>query len=124
MEATKSEHVFLTVNGIDLYISEVLLDYIYPRAFLCYNHLNAVYLFYEIEADNTHTMWLAVKITSETCQDIMDKRIPLQQPFKTTEIPNILGITQTYETSSVTKSFDVADLIKKLPEDPVFAENT
>jgi len=123
MATTRSEQLFLTVNGIDLYISEVLLNYGYPRVFFCYNHLNATYLFYEIEADNTHTTWLAVEITPETCQGIMDKRIPLQQPFKTTEMPNIFGITQKYGPSSVTKSFDVADLLKKLPKDPVFAEH-
>lgn len=123
MAKTGSEQLFLTVNGIDLYISEVLLEYGYPRTFLCYSHLNATYLFYEIEADDVHTTWLAVKITPETCQGIMDKHIPLQQPFKTAKIPSIFGITQTYEPSSVTKSFDVADLLKRLPENPVFSEH-
>ena len=60
------ETIFMKIDEIGtLTIYDVLLSYIYPRVFVCMDEFECRYLFYEIESDDDHDIWLVTKLKKQ-----------------------------------------------------------
>lgn len=70
----------------ELYITDVLLIYIYPRYFICDNEVKEKYLVTEIEIDVDKepgiSRWLIKKIDEQKYQEIKSKKCSIQEPFR------------------------------------------
>ena len=68
----------------NLYIYEVLYNYIYPRIFIVTNDANDKILMYEIMNEYKHQekdLWIAVPIGEETYDGLMKGLISIQDAF-------------------------------------------
>lgn len=64
---------FLNIQNFgDLYIESVLLQYTFPRIFICEDDSRKKYLFYEISENTSHDKWLVKEINMVDYQNIIN----------------------------------------------------
>ena len=121
--------VSLPVLG-NLYIKDILLYYIYPRAFVCENDKGAMYLMYELaDINNTDDtdVWLTVIITIDEFYKLVNCEVSIQDIYNL--YPNdtfLIKKDYTTDTAEVLHLHDMPEAPKyweQLPDkEPLFAE--
>lgn len=121
--------VSLPVLG-NLYIKDILLYYIYPRAFVCKNDKGAMYLMYELaDINNTDDtdVWLTVIITIDEFYKLVNCEVSIQDIYNL--YPNdtfLIKKDYTTDTAEVLHLHDMPEAPKywkQLPDkEPLFAE--
>ena len=106
----------------DLYLYDVLLSYIYPRVFICEDSNKDKYIFYEVSSKDNKDVWLVAKISDEDCCSLAEGKKAIQTVYE--DRTDLFSVTKTYGQSkdTVEISPDVSELVKKLPEKPVYSE--
>lgn len=121
----KEKEVFMQVKELgDLFLYDVLLSYIYPRVFVCEDKYNCKYLFYEVSSNDNKDVWLVAKLTKNEYYSLVDGKTPVQQPYKNKSVYDVFSVSKCYGDSDnrIEIVNDGKDWIKKLPKNPVFAE--
>ena len=110
----------------DLCIYDVLLNYIYPRVFVCEDEFGCKYLFYEMENQKNIDIWFVTKLSQSTYYDLIDKKISIQKVYSKSKIQNLYEIKKIYGDgdNNDTVEVNVGDnkWISELPKDEVFSE--
>ncbi len=122
---TNKEPFLSTKELGNLYISNVLLTYIYPRAFICVDKYSTKYLFYEMESLDNLDTWLVCKIRKQDYHDLLDKKKPIQSVYKQSPKNNLYSISILYDSSdTITISNNTKALLELLPIDDIYLEDT
>lgn len=115
----------------DLYIKEILLYYIYPRAFVCENDKGTMYLMYELadinNTDNTDDtiVWLTVIITLDEYYKLVNCEVAIQDIYNL--YPNdtfLIKKDYTTDTAEVLHLHDMPEAPKyweQLPDESLYA---
>lgn len=108
----------------DLYLYDVLLEFIYPHVFVCEDLFNSKYLFYEMSSDQDRDVWLVTKISNREYYDLIDRNKSIQDAYNGKSGFNLFSITKIYkeEEDLIELSLESKEWMKKLPENPVFSE--
>ena len=108
----------------DLFLYDVLLEFIYPRVFVCEDSFNSKYLFYEMSSDQDKDVWLVSRISNTEYYDLVDRNKSIQEAYRGKSGFNIFSITKYYNDDKdiIKLSLDVEEWLKKLPVDPVLSE--
>lgn len=117
--------IFMQVKELgDLYLYDVLLEYIYPRVFICEDIFNSKYIFYEVSSNDSKDIWVVARITKKEYYSLVDRKKSIQKVYDKKKGFNLFIITKTYEEEEdiVELSLDAKDWLKKLPKEPVYAE--
>ena len=127
------KEAFCFISSLDglgnLYIKEVLLYYIYPRAFVCENDKGTMYLMYELaDINNTDDtdVWLTVIITLDEYYKLVNSEVSIQDIYNL--YPNDTFLIQKDYNTNISKVLHLHDMVeaseywKQLPKEPVFAE--
>lgn len=119
-----NKDIFAYVRELEyLYIHDVLLEYIYPRVFVCEDMFNNKYLLYEVSSENNKDIWLAAKISENEYHSLINSRNPVQKAYEKKTGTDLFMISIQYgEKDSVELSFGVSEWLNKLPTDPIYAE--
>lgn len=113
--------IFMSTDKFgDLYLTDILIEYIYPRAFICENNKGESYLFYEINSTEYGDTWYVVKIHESLLQRIKDSSISIQTAY--THADNEYFVYKDYSNDNVSVGPAPAGAIGSLPKAPVFAE--
>lgn len=114
----------------DLRIKDILLYYIYPRAFVCENDKGTMYLMYELadinNTDNTD-IWLTVIISRLEFWELVNAKVAIQDIYYLYQ-NDVFLIKKDYttDTAEVLHLHDMPEAPKyweQLPtEEPLFAE--
>ena len=106
----------------NFYLCDVLLEYIYPRLFICENDNNRLFLLYEISSQQNRDIWLAKEISEEERESLLNKKISLQESFQKDSSKNFL-LAKTYGEKDKDEIIaSTENTLEKLPEKPVFAD--
>jgi|GEM_PF-2552018 len=117
--------VFMRVEELgELYLYDVLLEYIYPRVFVCEDVFDGKYLFYEMSTKEDRDVWLVTKITKKEYYSMVDRKKAIQTSYEKKRYPQLFSIIKQYgeEKDRVELSKETKNLIAKLPKEPVFSE--
>lgn len=119
-----------SLDGLgNLYIKEILLYYIYPRAFVCENDKGTLYLMYELaDINNTDDtdIWLTVIITPDEYYKLVNCDVSIQDIYNL--YPNDTFMIKKDYTTNISKVLHLHDMVeapeywKQLPTKPIFAE--
>lgn len=113
----------------NLYIKEILLYYIYPRAFVCENDKGTLYLMYELaDINNTDDtdIWLTVIITPDEYYKLVNCDVSIQGIYNL--YPNDTFLIKKDYTTNISEVLHLHDMVeapeywKQLPTKPIFAE--
>lgn len=119
------KEIFMQVKELgDLYLYDVLLEYIYPRVFVCEDIFDSKYLFYEVSSKDNRDTWIVAKVTKKEYYSLVDRKKSIQKAYEKKSGYNLFTITKSYgeEEDIIELSLDVKEWEKKLPKEPVFAE--
>lgn len=119
------KEIFMQVKELgDLYLYDVLLEYIYPRVFVCEDIFDSKYLFYEVSSKDNRDTWIVAKVTKKEYYSLVDRKKSIQKAYEKKSGYNLFTITKSYgeEEDIIELSLDVKEREKKLPKEPVFAE--
>ena len=119
------KEIFMQVKELgDLYVYDVLLEYIYPRVFVCEDIFDSKYLFYEVSSKDNRDIWIVAKVTKKEYYSLVDRKKSIQKAYEKKSGYNLFTITKSYgeEEDIIELSLDVKEWEKKLPKEPVFAE--
>lgn len=119
------KEIFMQVKELgNLYLYDVLLEYIYPRVFICEDIYDSKYLFYEVSSKDDKDTWLVAKVSKKEYYALVDRKKSIQKAYVKKTGFNLFSITKTYgETEDVVElAFDAKELISKLPKNPVYSE--
>ena len=119
------KEIFMDVKELgNLFLYDVLLEFIYPRVFVCEDIFNSKYLFYEMSSTPNKDVWLVSKISKEEYYNLIDRKNSIQKAYEGKSGFNIFIITKIYkeEVDLIELSLDVDEWIKMLPVNPVFSE--
>lgn len=113
--------VFLRTRDFGrLYIDIVLLEYIYPRVFICTNSKKMFLLFYEMDSDNSGNSWFVCVIDKNTKRDLINKRISIQSAYKNANEDDLYAIENFDNIVNIHKEYK--KMLKKLPKKDVYSE--
>ena len=120
--------VSLPVLG-DLRIKDILLYFIYPRAFVCENDKGTLYLMYELaDINNTDDtdIWLTVIITPDEYYKLVNCEVSIQDIYNL--YPNDTFMIKKDYITNISKVLHLHDMVEapkyweRLPKEPLFAE--
>lgn len=120
--------VSLPVLG-DLRIKDILLYFIYPRAFVCENDKGTMYLMYELaDINNTDDtdIWLTVIITPDEYYKLVNCEVSIQDIYNL--YPNDTFMIKKDYITNISKVLHLHDMVEapkyweQLPKEPLFAE--
>lgn len=121
--------IFLEVPEIGtLYLSDVLLLFIYPRGFVCKTGNDENYLLFEL-ADNNNDdigIWMTVAISKVELFNLKEQQVSFQQIFETNK--NNVFLIKHYYQNETTRKVELQDLANRddywnqLPKKPLFSE--
>lgn len=120
--------VSLPVLG-DLRIKNILLYFIYPRAFVCENDKGTMYLMYELaDINNTDDtdIWLTVIITPDEYYKLVNCEVSIQDIYNL--YPNDTFMIKKDYITNISKVLHLHDMVEapkyweQLPKEPLFAE--
>lgn len=120
--------VSLPVLG-DLRIKDILLYFIYPRAFVCENDKGTMYLMYELaDINNTDDtdIWLTVIITPDEYYKLLNCEVSIQDIYNL--YPNDTFMIKKDYITNISKVLHLHDMVEapkyweQLPKEPLFAE--
>lgn len=120
--------VSLPVLG-DLCIKDILLYFIYPRAFVCENDKGTMYLMYELaDINNTDDtdIWLTVIITPDEYYKLLNCEVSIQDIYNL--YPNDTFMIKKDYITNISKVLHLHDMVEapkyweQLPKEPLFAE--
>ena len=127
------KEAFCFISSLDglgnLYIKEILLYYIYPRAFVCENDKGTLYLMYELaDINNTDDtdIWLTVIITPDEYYKLVNCEVSIQDIYNL--YPNDTFMIKKDYTTNISEVLHLHDMVeapeywKQLPTKPIFAE--
>lgn len=124
--------VFLEkVPGIGtLYLTDVLLFFIYPRGFVCKTGNDENYLLFELaDKDNNDIgIWMTVDISKDELFKLKDQQISFQKIFETNK--NNVFLIKHYYQNETTRKVELQDLANRddywnqLPKKPLFSERS
>lgn len=123
--------IFLEVPEIGtLYLSDVLLFFIYPRGFVCETDNSKSYLLFELadEDNNDIGIWMAVAISKDELFKLKDQQISFQKIFETNK--NNVFLIKHYYQNETTRRIELQDLANRddywnqLPKKPLFSERS
>ena len=100
--------VFMHIEELgNLYFSEVLLHFVYPRCFVCRDNADSRYLFYEMHSGSDKDTWLVTRLGDDDYKDILQKRKPVQEAYRSRTAPYIFSVTRTYgDTDTFSLDYD------------------
>ena len=118
------ETIFMKIDEIGtLTIYDVLLSYIYPRVFVCMDEFECRYLFYEIESDDDHDIWLVTKLKKQEYYSLVDKERPVQYIYRKATGINLFAVAKHYDQDDrIEYISDGSKYLQQLPKEDVFAE--
>lgn len=112
----KIKEKFLEIEDIgQTYITNVLLFYIYPRAFVIEDNKGNMFLLYEWVDEES---WYAIQISDSEYSKILSKELSLQDAFTGKQSFIIKGINDKYFTEKANDS----ELLNMLPKYPIYKE--
>lgn len=123
----RDDEIFMHVKELgDLYLYDVLLEYIYPRVFVCEDIYDSKYLFYELDNEDDKDTWIVTKVTKKEYYSLVDGKKAIQKAYKNKNNYDLFTISKSYgkEEDIIRLDYDVNEWIKKLPKEDVFAEKT
>lgn len=106
----------------NFYLCDVLLEYIYPRLFICENDNNRLFLLYEISSQENCDIWLVKEISGEERESLLNKKISLQESFQKDSSKNFLLVKTYGEEDKDEIIANAENSLEKLPKKPVFAD--
>ncbi len=118
------KEIFMHVKELgDLYLSDVLLEYIYPRAFICKDVSEDKYLFYEVSSKDNKDIWLVAKVTEQEYRELLSQKMPIQKAYKSEN--DVFSISKVYgnREDKIELAFDAETWLDKLPKKLVFSES-
>lgn len=93
---------FLTLRDIgDLTLFDVLINYDYPRVFVCEDVFNTKYLFSECESEENYDRWIVQKVSLSRYIQIKTNKISLQKSFINSEEKKYYKVTKNYVNDEV-----------------------
>lgn len=107
----------------NLYIYEVLYNFIYPRIFIAINDADKKFLMYEMVNEHGHKeqdLWLTVPVGEETYDGLMKGLISIQDAFLYRIFCFCIIYDYIGENGSI--SYDAEDFINKLPVKPLYVK--
>lgn len=109
-----NQNIFMHVDELgDLYLYDVLLEFIYPRVFVCEDLFNSKYLFYEMSSDQDRDVWLVTKISNREYYDLIDRNKSIQDAYNGKSGFNLFSITKIYKEE---EDLIELSLIKRMDE--------
>lgn len=113
----KIKEKFLEIEDIgQTYITNVLLFYIYPRAFVIEDDKGNMFLLYEWTDEEN---WYATQISDSEYSKILSQELSLQDAFTSKQSFIIKAINDNYFVEKA----DVSDLLNMLPKYPIYKED-
>ena len=104
-----------------LYLTEVLLDYCYPRVFICEDIEKREYLFYETVVNEALAYWLVTQINKEEHESIMNRKASFQSIYnKEGKKPFIIKKIYGIVDGDYIEVDGVEEHLKRLPARPVY----
>lgn len=120
------KEIFMEVKELGtLYLYDVLLEYIYPRVFVCEDSFGCKYIFYEVSSRDNKDIWLVARISKKEYYSLVDRKKIIQKAYEKKTGFNLFSIFKTYGDNEdfIELSLNNTDeLIKKLPKKPVYAQ--
>ncbi len=119
------KEIFMYVKELgNLYLYDVLLEFIYPRVFVCEDSFNSKFLFYEMSSNHDKDVWLVSRISKLEYYDLIDRKKSIQKTYDGKAGFNLFSITKNYKTDGdeIELSLNAKEWIKMLPSEPVFSE--
>lgn len=119
------KEIFMYVKELgNLYLYDVLLEFIYPRVFVCEDSFNSKFLFYEMSSNHDKDVWLVSRISKLEYYDLIDRKKSIQKIYDGKAGFNLFSITKNYKTDGdeIELSLNAKEWIKMLPSEPVFSE--
>lgn len=106
----------------NFYLCDVLLEYIYPRLFICENDNGKLFLLYEISSQENRDIWLVKEIFEEERESLSNKKFSLQEMFQNDSDKNFLLVKTYGETDKDEIITNAENTLEKLPKKPVYAD--
>ena len=122
----KRNDVFLKTKEFgDLYFKDCLLNFEYPRAFICKKlDSNELFMFYEMESNGSSDIWLMVGISNDEYWNIANRVVSLQDIYRNKPVNDLCTVINLYlpddDETMITR--DGVKWLQYLPKEPVFAE--
>lgn len=120
------KEIFMEVKELGtLYLYDVLLEYIYPRVFVCEDSYGCKYIFYEVSSRDNKDIWLVARISKKEYYSLVDRKKMIQKAYEKKTGFNLFSISKIYGDNEdiIELSLNSTDeLIKRLPKKPVYAQ--
>lgn len=104
-----------------LYLTKVLLEYCYPRVFICEDTKGQEYLFYETCVNEAMAYWLVTQINKEECESIINRESSFQSIYnKENKKPFVIKKVYGIVDGDYIEVDGVEEHLKRLPVKPVY----
>lgn len=115
--------VFISVEQIgDLFLQDVLINYLYPRSFICKDIYDSYYVFYEMDYKDRVDTWLVAKITKTEYWELIWKKITIQSVYLGKSHYQVFTISKNHNNNLIELKYNSSEWIDFLPSIPVFSE--
>ena len=104
-----------------LYLSDIILYYIYPRIFICENDSKEKFLLCEMSNRDNTDVWLSGKISEKEYESIVRKEKSIQAIYRNKK--DLFSILKKYgkdEDGFEIIHGDMEEWIDKLPDEPIY----
>lgn len=122
-----NKEAFMHIDKIgDLFLEEILLEYIYPRVFVCRDEHDKKYVFYEVISKDNIDTWVVAKITKKEYCSLINKKTSIKDVYIKKSKNHLFTAVKTYKTKGniispfIDANFDIdnaRELVNKLPDE-------
>ena len=121
-ENNVKKELFANLDRISpLYLSDIILYYIYPRIFICENDSKEKFLLCEMSNRDNTDVWLSGKISEEEYESIARKEKSIQTVYR--NMKNLFLILKKYGKDKDEFEIiygDMKEWVDKLPDEPIY----